>query len=229
MKWISTQARSALFGAALLACVLLGTGAVQNPTLGPPTQEVLKPRIVGTPISSLPITIDECGYYFLTDCLDGVSGQNGITIDADDVTLDLNGFTLRGVPGSLHGVEVLSTRVNAAIRNGVIRDWGQDGVNANTNNGCEYRNLRICGNQGRGIWAAIDCVVAECVVRENSGAGIQVEGNSVVTGCVCNGNGGNGISAVNSLIMGNTALFNGGAGIGPAGGAFPATIVHNHE
>ncbi len=82
-----------------------GAGDVDPPP-GPvmPTMirlDEIEPR---TPISALPFTINQCGSYFLTDCLTGVAGQNGITIDADDVTLDLNGFTLIGVPGSLDGI-----------------------------------------------------------------------------------------------------------------------------
>ena len=44
------------------------------------------------PISSLPFTIGNCGSYFLTSCLTGSPGSDGITVTADDVTIDLNGF-----------------------------------------------------------------------------------------------------------------------------------------
>ena len=75
------------------------------------------------PIKGLPFTIDQCGSYFLTDCLTGQAGQNGITIDADDVTLDLNGFTLSGVPGSLDGIHVppAGNHSNIFIFDGTIK------------------------------------------------------------------------------------------------------------
>ena len=56
-----------------------------------------------TPIYELPLTIDEPGSYFLSRDVTGVAGQNGIIINASDVTIDLNGFALIGVPGSLRG------------------------------------------------------------------------------------------------------------------------------
>src|SRR4051794_30032159 len=44
------------------------------------------------------------GSYYLTSNLTGVSGQHGITINADNVTLDLNGFVLVG-PGNSSGID----------------------------------------------------------------------------------------------------------------------------
>ena len=81
-----------------------------------------------TPISSIPFTIDERGSYFLTACMTGEAAQNGITIAADNVTLDLNGFSLIGVAGSLDGVHVEGAADNIVIRNGLIREWDGDGV-----------------------------------------------------------------------------------------------------
>ena len=52
-----------------------------------------------TPIEALPFTISAPGSYYVTGNLTGVAGQHGITIDADNVTLDLGGFELVG-PGS---------------------------------------------------------------------------------------------------------------------------------
>jgi hypothetical protein len=79
---------------ALLAVIgMLATGVRGGP-LDPPgapgsTDSV---RLPGTPISSLPYTINAPGSYYVTRNLSAVSG-NGITINADDVTLDLMGFT----------------------------------------------------------------------------------------------------------------------------------------
>ena len=45
--------------------------------------------------------ITNAGSYYLTTNLVGVSSKNGIKIAANNVALDLNGFALLGVPGSL--------------------------------------------------------------------------------------------------------------------------------
>src|SRR4051795_11624319 len=48
--------------------------------------------------------IDLPGSYYLTGNVTGQSGKNGIFVAASNVTIDLNGFTLAGVAGSLNGI-----------------------------------------------------------------------------------------------------------------------------
>ncbi len=81
-----------------------------------------------TPISTLPFTINKSGSYFVTRNLTGSSGQNGITITADDVTIDLNGFTLKGVPGSLNGISITNMSKGIQVYGGTVRDFGGSGV-----------------------------------------------------------------------------------------------------
>jgi hypothetical protein len=88
-----------------------------------------------TSISALPLVITQAGHYCLTQNLryEGavpVSGQldNAITVVADDVTVDLNGYTMQGgVNASINpasaGVRG-SDRKNVTIRNGAIRNFG---------------------------------------------------------------------------------------------------------
>ncbi len=82
-------------------------------------------------IGPLPFTISNPGCYVLTSNLTGVSGQPGIVIDADHVTLDLNGFALIGVAGSTDGVKMLGIHENIEVRSGTVTDWGGGGVNIN--------------------------------------------------------------------------------------------------
>src|ERR1041385_5154066 len=64
------------------------------------TLSQIEPRI---PIEVVPTNITISGSYYLVTNLTGIVGTNGITISVDNVTLDLNGFTLIGVPGSSNG------------------------------------------------------------------------------------------------------------------------------
>ena len=91
-----------------------------------PTLWQVEPR---RPIESLPFTITNSGPYILTRNLTGSSGQNGITIATNSVTLDMNGFTLKGAAGSFHGINVSGTRTFVVIRNGNIAGWGGNGIN----------------------------------------------------------------------------------------------------
>src|SRR5260370_25455545 len=75
-------------------------GSLTPPGAPGPTMKTLSQIEPRTPISSLPFTINAPGAYYVTTNLTGVTGTNGITIAANDVTLDLKGFSLLGVPGA---------------------------------------------------------------------------------------------------------------------------------
>ena len=201
------------------------------------TLEQIEPR---TPVSLLPFTISKPGSYYFTTNLIGVVGTNGITISSDDVTLDLNGFALVGVPGSLTGIDVSSIQRNIEIRNGIVRSWGQHGVGARNaqnsmlvrlrafTNGWESAfgdGLRIgdnslvkgCvaeANKDDGIFASDSCTVSECAAYSNGDAGIVAFRGSTVTSCATHSNGDEGISGTGgNVIRGCTAHSNGTSGI----------------
>src|SRR6202521_2660459 len=104
---------------------MLASGARGGPLdpPGPPasTSGVREP---GTPITSIPYTITRAGYYYLTDNLVAASdNQSGISIAADDVTLDMKGFTLTGSNKTGTAIAMnLEYRTN--LTNGTIDDWG---------------------------------------------------------------------------------------------------------
>jgi hypothetical protein len=75
-------------------------GSLTPPGAPAPTMKTLAQIEPRTPIASLPFTITNAGSYYLTTNLVGTSGTNGITIASGNVTLDLEGFALLGVPSS---------------------------------------------------------------------------------------------------------------------------------
>lgn len=79
----------------------------------------LEPR---TPITSAPFTIGASGSYYLAKNLTVTTGD-AISITADDVTLDLNGFTISSAasPASGTGVLISGARRDVTIKNGNIR------------------------------------------------------------------------------------------------------------
>ena len=107
----------------LIAVVMSGSlstgtfaqGSLTPPGAPAPTMKTLTQIEPRTAISSIPTTITQSGSYYLTGNLSGVAGQNGITIVASDVTLDLNGFTLTGVPSSIDGISFGSNLSNLAL------------------------------------------------------------------------------------------------------------------
>ncbi|MCH7527180.1 MAG: right-handed parallel beta-helix repeat-containing protein [Planctomycetes bacterium] len=163
---------------------------------------------------TLPFTINQPGSYVLTSNLTGVSGQDGIIIEADDVTLDLNGFALIGVAGSLDGVAVPAARTNLAVRRGTVRDWGGNGVDGANATNSQFEHLRASGNGANGIRVGAGGTVTNCTVRLNGSRGISVSSGSTVTDCTARENGGDGINANSGSTVTNcTAQGNGEDGI----------------
>jgi parallel beta-helix repeat protein len=165
-----------------------GQGPLTPP--GPPaptfkTLEQVEPR---TPITNLPYTIFQSGSYYLTTNLTGVAGNNGIVINADNVTLDLGGFALIGVPGSLNGIHG-QFRTNNVIRNGMVRNWGVEGIAINNTAGSLIQGVLAANNGSRGIFGGQSCVITECVALRNSTAGILTGDNGLISRCVAVSNG----------------------------------------
>ena len=181
---------------------LFAQGNLTPPGAPAPTMITLSQIEPRTPISSLPYTITNPGSYYLTANLTGISGSDGIIIKTNDVTLDLKGFTLRGVPGSDNGINVLSPVRNIAIRNGVLEAWGTDGVNAYNGYGGVLEGLRVSNCSALGIYAGDNWTVETCFASGNTGQGIYVANNSTIRDCTVKNNGNAGIvtSGINCVI-----------------------------
>src|SRR5260370_6407387 len=84
---------------------LFAQGNLAPPGAPAPTMKSLDQIEARTPISSAPFTISAPGSYYLTKDLSVTTG-NGITISADNVTLDLNGFTISSTAASATGTAI---------------------------------------------------------------------------------------------------------------------------
>ncbi len=186
--------------------------------------------------------ITQPGSYYLTTNVVGISGENGINISANNVTLDLNGFTVQGISGAWSGVYIHAGWTNITVRNGNISGWG---AGATTYSGVEcYANnvvlerLNVSANH-YGILASNldssvrDCTcynsasngiyvltgaVSDCVALNNANYGIEVVNNCTVKDCTSDNNyAGIYVVGSDSLITGNTCSGNSDAGITIAG------------
>ncbi len=193
----------------LVAAVLVATSANAGPLDPPPgpiapTHKTLTQVEPRTPISHETTPGDESslyritapGSYYLTGNIDGVHGKRGITIDASNVIIDLNGFVMRGaVPGkegggSLEAIgrDILADVSGVTVTNGVITDW-RGGVLLT---GFAARGSVVTGLSVRGSLIGISVpsvsVVRWCTVddggsSEKGQAGIVADGSSTIESC----------------------------------------------
>lgn len=171
---------------------------------------------VNTPGNSIYLfVISQPGSYYLTTNIVGVSGKSGIDINTNNVTLNLNGFTVQGVSGTGHGI--MSTQPNVVVQNGQITGWGGDGVNDTVSSGASriFEGLTISGNSSDGISTGSGVIIRNCVIQGNGSFGIYGGGASRVSGCIVNGNSGGGITIEppgNCVIDNNFAFGNATSG-----------------
>jgi len=220
-----------LAGAAAKAGDLEPLGA-PAPTPGP------EPRIA---VNSLPGSVSaehiiaESGSYYLNAGILGSADTSGILIRASNVSLDLNGFTVRGAASSKPGIATDAANLqNLDVHGGIVRDWGMGGLNIIADNSLLH-SIRVSDNISFGLRLFGEGgVIHSCSAMNNASVGF-VSGNGVlIRDCVASGNttgfdvqfGGSALNCIargnntrgftmqsNSRVEGCVAASNGDAGI----------------
>jgi len=122
-----------------------------------------------------PVTIDAPGSYRLTGSLQVDDGAvTAVEIRADDVTLDLNGFTIAGPydcgsPSFALGHGIHSSGMNTTVRNGSVRGVGYRGIQGATT----VEAMRVLCNGQEGILVGADARIVGNTVYNNAANGIK--------------------------------------------------------
>ena len=192
------------FFSLILSASAFSQGSLTPP--GPPapglkTLQQIEPRIdlqnapgsaVDSSNASYYFIINQPGSYYLSANL-GVTKTNGIQINAEDVTIDLNGFEISRASGSGgDGVQIAVTAHRATILNGSLKGFA-GGINCldaeNGARGCKFRDLSVSGCTSRGIFAGPSAMLESCRAHDNTGTyGIVSGMGSTLTNCMASTN-----------------------------------------
>jgi hypothetical protein len=181
-----------------LAPCAFGQGTLLPPGPPGPTMLTLSQVEPRTPVdgthtpgnSSAEFAITNSGSYYLTTNIVGVSGKDGIDIYANNVALDLNGFSLTGVnsSGYYQGIQIFAGCTNVVVRNGAVSGWSEHGVYSLGNN-VTLEDLSVSDNTYYGLVINDVSFIHNCMSSGNKAIGIAVLANdSFVLNNVCAGN-----------------------------------------
>jgi len=181
------------------------------------------------PIPSLPFEINESGSYYLTENLNHTSGDtNAIQINADNVTINLAGYSVIG-PGSSSGTGnngiYMNGRKNVEIRNGTITNFGNNGIweedTGNIATGHRIIGVRVVANGGAGVSLNSEKnTIKDCTISDNSFGGNEMgsgiicyDASNITDNVIYNNNYYSGIIATNGCIISGNNVSKNGFGI----------------
>ena len=216
-------AGTALFITALTP-VAFGQGALTPSGAPAPTMKTLQQVEPRTDVLTLPAdglalhAIAQPGSYYLTTNILGVASGSicGIAIEADNVTLDLNGFALLGNGDFWSGLWVYGNRTNVTIINGTISGWGNAAVWADGGAQLRLERLQLNANKNpanAGVYApnTSEWLIKNCQAQNNAGKGFWCNSDGTLDGCKSTGNGDDGMKGTTQCVIRNCEFFANGS------------------
>jgi len=163
------------------------------------------------------------GSYYLSTNIIGVNGSAicGFSVEADNVTVDLNGFSLLGNNDAWSGICVYGTRTNVTLKNGSVTAWGNAGVWADGGKQLVLEHLQCNQNKSSagGVYAlnTLQCIIKDCQALGNGGKGFYVNQGSLIEGCTVGNNANWGIYLSDDCVVKDCLVlsnFSGGISLG---------------
>ena len=191
--------------------------------------------------AGFPVTISVSGSYRLSGNLTVPDiNTSAILVTADNVTIDLNGFSIigpvvcSGFPatcnqtGTGFGIDARQPPLtNLTIANGTVRGMGSDGIAIIGQSG-SIEKVHAHSNGGNGLVPGAAGMVRDSTSLQNGNIGIVV-GSGLATGNIVRGNGGAGGMFVfcPSTVIGNTVQLNNGGNIVISGSSAGCALANN--
>ena len=205
-----------MMAALLTANLAFAQGSLTPPGAPAETMKTLAQIEPRTPISSVPFVITNSGSYYLTGTLVcNLPASNGITIYADNVTIDLAGQALIG-PGADSGNGIClggPGYKNLTVMNGKVQGWAganKCGINAATS-GSRIEGVQAISNYV-GLSGFAGSLISQCSATYNTDGGIGVN-RGTIRDCSAEYNGDIGIFGNASVLTGCAAAYNASNGI----------------
>jgi hypothetical protein len=151
------------------------------------------------------------GSYYLTDNVTIFTGKNGILINSNEVTIDLNGYGVFGILAGLSGITDGGTPLRGVtIRNGTVEAWTIAGVDLSHSLDSVVSGLIVNFCTGIGLTLGDASVVRDCMVRDSTSDNIKTGFNANITHCTAvSSSAGSGFNlGPSSGISGCVATFN---------------------
>ncbi len=213
--------RSLLLLAPLGSGLLASPGSAIEGVIGINQVQALAGGVTAGDSAGFPVTISAPGSYILTGNLTvGELNTTAVQITSTSgVTLDLNGFTIRGAcpavggcaagEGSSMGIDAAGSS-GAELRDGRVRGFGSGGVSTGAN--ARIVGLFVEGNGGNGIAVSTGSEISDSRTYDNAASGIVATASSVRF-CAAESNLDGMTIGEKSLVLGNTVISNGRIGI----------------
>ena len=182
-------------------------------------------------LCELPQSLDwPCKVTLAGSLISGGFELDGITINSDNVTIDLNGFSLIGA-GGWNGIAETMSFKNIAIRNGIICNWTQWGIKLELSENVQVIGVQASSNGYDGIRVGPGSLVKDCIANDSTyEEGINVGDGSTVIDCVASFNEETAFNlGAGCTISGCTAYHNGGGGIGVGSGSLIERCSSSHN
>jgi parallel beta-helix repeat protein len=150
------------------------------------------PAGVDTSNANYHFIINQPGSYYLSANL-GVTKTNGIQVNVEGVTLDLNGFQISRASGSSgDGIQISAGAHRVTLFNGSIKGFALGINSVSPNSGAragKFRDLDVSGCTSTAIQTGPGAVLESCRVHDNTGTkGFSASSGSTLTNCIASAN-----------------------------------------